>query len=53
MGGIFPGQGSDVVRASLTPVLWTSAQLDELSAAGRAEGLEERALPICSESIQG
>jgi alanine racemase len=53
MGGIFPGQGSEVARASLTPVIWTPDQLDELSAAGRAEGLNERALPIWLEVDTG
>jgi alanine racemase len=53
MGGIFPGQGSEVVRASLTPVVWTLEQLDELSAAAQADGLNEEALSIWLEIDTG
>ena len=52
-GRDFSRSGLKVVRASLTPVIWTPAQLDELSAAGRAEGLNERALPIWLEVDTG
>lgn len=33
LGGVFPGQGADVVRHRLTPVAWEAWQLDELEAA--------------------
>jgi alanine racemase len=36
IGGAFPGQGKDVVRHKLTPIVWDSWQFDELEAAARA-----------------
>ena len=35
IGGAFPGQGKDVVRHKLTPVVWDTWQFDELEAAAR------------------
>lgn len=46
IGGVFPGQGADVVRHGLTPVVWEPSQLDELEAAARAAGLQNGALPF-------
>ncbi len=37
IGGTFPGQGRDVVRHKLTPVVWDPGQFDELEAAVREE----------------
>jgi alanine racemase len=36
IGSVFPGQGRDVVRHKLTPVVWDTSQFDELEAAARA-----------------
>ncbi len=36
IGSVFPGQGRDVVRHKLTPVVWDTWQIDELEAAARA-----------------
>ncbi len=36
IGSVFPGQGMDVVRHKLTPVVWDAWQFDELEAAARA-----------------
>jgi alanine racemase len=38
MGGIFPGQGSAILENSLTPVVWTGDQFDELEAATAEAG---------------
>ncbi len=38
IGGLFPGQGPDLLRHSLTPVAWEPWQLDEIEAAARAAG---------------
>ena len=35
IGGIFPGQGIDVYRDRLTPVIWEAHHLDELESAAR------------------
>src|SRR6266568_737715 len=44
IGGIFPGQGPDVVSHKLTPVVWEPAQLDELENAARSA--EVRSLSV-------
>lgn len=36
IGSVFPGQGIDVVRHKLTPVVWDAWQFDELEAAARS-----------------
>ncbi len=36
IGSVFPGQGRDVVRHKLTPVVWDAWQFDELEAAARS-----------------
>jgi alanine racemase len=38
IGGVFPGQGADVVARRLTPVVWEHSQLDELEVAAMAAG---------------
>ena len=40
IGGVFPGQGAEVVRAGLTAVVWDGPQLDELEGAAREAGCE-------------
>jgi alanine racemase len=35
IGGVFPGQGRDVIRDKLTTVVWDTRQLEELEAAAR------------------
>ncbi|MGA9670146.1 MAG: alanine racemase [Terracidiphilus sp.] len=46
IGGAFPGQGAEVVRHRLTPVVWEAWHLDELEAAGRAAGVEACSVPV-------
>ncbi|HLY42358.1 MAG TPA: alanine racemase [Terracidiphilus sp.] len=36
IGGVFPGQGQEVLRQNLIPVVWDPAHLDELDAAARS-----------------
>jgi alanine racemase len=44
--GLFPGQGTDVISHSLTPVLWDPWQLDELEQAARAVAALPRSVPV-------
>jgi alanine racemase len=44
IGGPFPGQGPDIVRHNLTPVVWDPWQFDEIETAVRAAGL--RSFPV-------
>lgn len=46
MGGVFPGQGADVVQHQLTAVAWEPWQLHELEAAAQAAGLAPGSLPV-------
>ena len=46
MGGVFPGQGAEVVRHRLTPSVWEPFQLDEIEVAARAAGLPPGSLPV-------
>ncbi len=46
IGGIFAGQGHDVVRHRLTTVVWEPWQLDELENAARAASLSDATLPV-------
>ena len=39
IGGTFPGQGRDIVRHNLTPVVWDLWQFDEIEAAVRSADL--------------
>ncbi len=39
IGGAFPGQGRDIVRHNLTPVVWDLRQFDEIEGAVRAAEL--------------
>ena len=46
IGGVFPGQGADVVRHKLTPVLWEPFQVDEIEQAARTAGLPSGSFPV-------
>jgi len=46
MGGIFSGQGRDVVAHGLTAVVWEHDQLDELEAAAGQSNLAPGSLPV-------
>jgi alanine racemase len=46
IGGVFRGQGADVIRHKLTPVVWDSVQLDELESAARAANLAPGSIPL-------
>lgn len=46
IGGVFPGQGPEVVEHRLTAVVWEPWQLDELESAARAVQSPPSSLPI-------
>jgi alanine racemase len=46
IGGLFPGQGPDVVRHKLTAVAWERWQLDELESAANAAGARAGSVPV-------
>ena len=46
IGGVFPGQGADLIRHNLTVVAWEVWQLEELEMAAQAQGLGPETLPI-------
>ena len=46
IGGVFPGQGFEVLRNELTAVVWEAWHLDELEVAGRAAGLGVGGVPV-------
>jgi alanine racemase len=46
ISGVFPGQGTAVVRHKLTAVAWEPWQLDELEGAARAAGAAAGSLPV-------
>jgi len=46
IGGVFPGQGSEVIRHGLTPVVWEPWHLDELESAAREAGAGPGALAV-------
>ncbi|MGD0830829.1 MAG: alanine racemase [Terracidiphilus sp.] len=46
IGGIFPGQGANVLRHSLTAVAWDPWQLDELENAAHKAQLAANSLPV-------
>ena len=39
IGGVFPGQGNDIIRNKLAAVVWESRQFDELESAARSTGV--------------
>jgi alanine racemase len=46
IGGVFPGQGTDVIAARLTAVVWDTRQLDELEAAAETSACAAGAVPV-------
>ncbi len=46
ISGVFPGQGAEVIRKALTPVVWEPWHLDELESAAHAAGLGPASLPV-------
>jgi alanine racemase len=46
IGGVFPGQGAEVVRHGLTAVVWEAWPLDELEGAGAAAGVPSGFVPV-------
>ncbi len=46
IGGVFPGQGADVVRHNLATVVWEPWQLDELESAARRASARPASLPV-------
>jgi alanine racemase len=46
IGGVFPGQGAEVVRHGLTAVVWEPWQLDELEAAAHRAGAKPGSIPV-------
>ena len=46
IGGVFPGQGAEVVRHGLTAVAWEPWQLDELEMAARGVGARSASVPV-------
>lgn len=46
IGGIFPGQGGNVIHRQLTAVAWELFQLDELESAAQAAGLGPASVPV-------
>jgi alanine racemase len=46
IGGVFPGQGPQVLERGLTPVAWDIGQLDELESAAHAAAVLPGALPV-------
>jgi alanine racemase len=46
IGGVVPGQGTELVKHDLTAVVWEPAQLDDLAAAARAAGLGPASLQV-------
>ncbi len=46
IGGVFPGQGIDVVANSLTSVIWEPSQLNEIEAAAHAAGAAPASVPV-------
>ena len=46
IGGVFPGQGAQLLRHRLTAVAWEPWQLDELEMAARAAGARTASVPV-------
>jgi alanine racemase len=46
IGGVFPGEGSQVIRHNITPSIWTAQHIDELESAARAAGLGPASLCV-------
>ena len=46
IGGVFSGQGAELVRHGLTAVAWEPDQLDEIEGAARKAGMAAGSLPV-------
>jgi alanine racemase len=46
IGGVFPGQGADLLRHNLTPVVWEHVQFDELETAAHAACVPAASLAV-------
>jgi alanine racemase len=46
IGGVVPGQGTELVKHSLTPVVWEPTQLNDVAAAAQASGVGPASLPV-------
>ncbi|MFC5864363.1 alanine racemase [Acidicapsa dinghuensis] len=46
IGGVFPGQGAEVIAHRLTPVIWEPYHLDELEAAAKATDALPGSIPV-------
>jgi alanine racemase len=46
IGGVFPGQGVDVVSHNLTAVVWEPGQFAELESAARKAGAKPSSIPV-------
>jgi alanine racemase len=46
LGGVFPGQGVEVVSHNLTAVVWESGQFAELESAARKAGAKPNSIPV-------
>src|ERR1039457_3648041 len=53
IGGVFPGEGAEVVRHGLTAVAWEPWQLDELEGAARAAGAQAGGVAIQPQKATG
>jgi len=53
IGGVFPGQGAELLRHRLTAVVWEPWQLDELETAARAAGARSASVPVHLEMDTG
>lgn len=46
IGGVVRGQGPELVKHNLTPVVWEPAQIEDVEAAARAAGIGPALLPV-------
>ena len=46
IGGVVPGQGTELIKHDLTPVVWEPAQLDDIAAAARQAGVGPSTVPV-------
>src|SRR5512146_488836 len=46
IGGVVRGQGTELVKHNLTPVVWEQAQIEDVEAAARAAGIGPALLPV-------
>jgi alanine racemase len=46
IGGVFPGEGTTVIRQNITPSIWTAQHINELESAAHAASLAPASLPV-------